>query len=79
MNKARLKAKARKKKLKMMQLRAGMFASSGLRGAGGYQTDQHLRAEVAEEDLLERMQECDSCGALSKPLLNRVIFLHDFR
>lgn len=25
------------------------------------------------------MRECDTCGALSKPLVDQVIFLHDFR
>ena len=58
--KARLLAKARKKNFKMMKLRAGIVGH----------TNDHLRSEVAGESLLERMRECDTCGALSKPLLN---------
>ena len=37
------------------------------------------REDVSDEELIDRLKECDVCGNLSKPLLNQVTFLHDFR
>ena len=61
--KARLLAKTRKKKFRMMQ----------------HKRVEHDESEASEDELIQRLKECDSCGALSKPLLNQVTFLHDFR
>ena len=31
------------------------------------------------EDLFERMNDCDFCSSMTKPLQNQVTFLHDYR
>lgn len=42
--------------------------------------DEHREEVLGEADLVDRLQDCNECEqALSRPLVDQVIFLHDFR
>ena len=45
--------------------------------AGGANGNEH--SDVINEDLIERLKECDECGEYTKPLVNQITFLHDSR
>lgn len=45
--------------------------------AGGANGNEH--SDVINEDLIERLKECDECGEYTKPLVNQITFLHDYR
>ena len=36
-------------------------------------------SDVVNEDLIDRLRECEVCGEYTRPLVNQITFLHDYR